>query len=139
MPRLNTDQLAKHCQAPLRPIYIISGDEALLVQEACDTLRHAARQQGFSERELYHNDASMNWQHLLQSANSMSLFAERKVIEVRNASAKPSDAAKQALLEYAANPNPDTLLILIFPKLDGSTQKAKWYTALDAVGASLTI
>ncbi len=139
MPRLNADQLSKHCQAPLLPLYIISGDEPLLVQEACDSLRHAAKQQGFSERELYHGDANMNWQHLLQSANSMSLFAERKVIEVRNSSAKPNDAAKQALLEYAANPSPDTLLILVFPKLDRNTQKAKWYSALESVGGSLTI
>lgn len=139
MPHLNADQLGNHCKGPLLPIYLISGDEHLLVQEACDTLRHAARAQGYTERELYHTDGNLDWHQLLQSANSMSLFAERKIIEVRSHNAKPNDAAKAALLSYASNPSPDTLLLLVFPKIDRATQKAKWHQALEAAGGTLTI
>jgi DNA polymerase-3 subunit delta len=139
MPRLNVDQLSAHCAGRLLPIYIISGDEPLLLQEACDTLRQAARQQGYTERELYHADGNLDWQQLLQNANSLSLFADRKIIEVRNPTGKLSDAAKQALLAYSANPNPDTLLLLIFPKIDRTTQNTKWYKALDAVAMSIQI
>lgn len=139
MAKINADQLAQHCSGQLLPVYIISGDESLLVQESCDNLRKAARAQGFSERELYHTDGGLDWQQLLQSANSMSLFAERKIIEVRSHNAKPNDVAKKALEEYCKNPSPDTLLLLVFPKIDRNTQKAKWFKALDAVGGSIQI
>lgn len=139
MARINAEQLQNHCNSPLLPVYFITGDEPLLVQESCDMLRQAARTQGFSERELYHTDANLDWQQLLQSANSMSLFAERKIIEVRSHTAKPNDAAKQALLEYCKNPSPDTLLILVFPKIDRATQNTKWFKAVDSVGGTLQI
>lgn len=139
MARINADQLAQHTSQPLLPIYVISGDEPLLVQEALDTLRAAARKQGFSERELYHTDAALDWQQLLQSANSLSLFAERKIIEVRSHNAKPNDAAKKALQEYASNPSPDTLLLLVFPKLDRTTTNGKWFKAIDAIGGHIQI
>ena len=139
MAKINADQLNQHCKNALLPVYIISGDEPLLVQEACDALRQAAREQGFSERELYHTEGGLDWQQLLQSANSLSLFAERKIIEVRSHTAKPNDAAKKALEAYSQNPSPDTLLLLIFPKIDRNTQKAKWFKGLDAIGGSIQI
>lgn len=139
MAKINADKLANHCSGKLLPVYIVSGDEPLLVQEACDTLRQGARAQGFSERELYHTDSSLDWQQLLQSANSMSLFAERKIIEVRSHNSKPNDAAKNALLEYSKNPSPDTLLMLIFPKIERATQNAKWFKAIDAVAGNIQV
>lgn len=139
MAKINAEQLAKHCASQLLPIYIVSGDEPLLVQEACDTLRQAARSQGFSERELYHTDTSLDWQQLLQSANSLSLFAERKIIEVRSHTSKPNDTAKKALLAYSKNPSPDTLLILIFPKIERATQNTKWFKTLDAVSGNIQV
>lgn len=139
MPKIHADQLNKHVKGGLLPVYIISGDEPLLIQEACDTLRHAARTQGFKERELYHTDANLDWQQLLQSANSMSLFAERKIIEVRNHTSKPNDAAKKALQTYVANPSPDTLLILIFPKIERATQNTKWFKAIESASGNIQI
>ena len=82
MARINADQLASHIKNALPPVILITGDEALVVQESCDAVRAAARKQGFTERELHHTDAGFSWDQLLQSANSLSLFSEKKIIEM---------------------------------------------------------
>lgn len=136
--KLRWDQLARHAAEPLRPVYVIHGDEILLQQEACDTLRAAARRQGFSERELHHAERGADWNELLASANNLSLFGDRKLLEIRF-SGKPDAAAAATLERYAEDPSPDTLLILILPKLDGTAQKAKWFLACESAGASLQL
>src|SRR5690606_40751559 len=87
--------------------YLICGDEPLLAQEAADAIRAAARANGFDERELFHADANFDWQRLLSEANALSLFAARKVLEVRIATGKPGDKGSAALQEYCARPSPD--------------------------------
>lgn len=136
--KLRYEQLARHLQSPLQPVYLLAGDEILLQQEAADSLRQAARQQGFSERELHHAERGADWGELLASANTLSLFGDRKLLEIRFSS-KPDAAAASALEKYAANPSPDTLLLLLLPKLDGTVQKTKWFTACEQVGASLML
>lgn len=136
--KLRWDQLPRHVREPLRPVYLLYGDETLLQQEAGDLMRQAARAQGFSERELFHADRGADWNELLASANNLSLFGDRKLIEIRF-SGKPDAAAAAALERYAASPSPDTLLLLVLPKLDGSAQKAKWFVACENAGASLQL
>lgn len=127
--KLNPAQLGKHLQGSLAPVYVVSGDEPLLCQEACDAIRSACRQQGFSERQVFNADNQFDWGHLLQAGASLSLFAEKRVLELRIPSGKLSDKGA-ALLEYLARPAEDTLLLISLPKLDGSTQKSKWAKAL---------
>lgn len=136
--KLRWDQLARHVREPLRSLYLLHGDEVLLQQEAGDLLRQAARAQGFSERELFHAERGADWNELLASANTLSLFGDRKVIEIRF-TGKPDAAAAAALERYAASPSPDTLLLLVLPKLDGSAQKSKWFTACENAGASVQL
>lgn len=136
--KLRPDQLARHGSEPLRPLYVVHGDEVLLQQEAADTLRQAARKQGFSERELHHAERGADWNELLASANNLSLFGDRKLLEIRF-SGKPDATAASALEKYAADPSPDTLLLLLLPKLDGSAQKAKWFVACENAGASVQL
>ena len=102
--KLRWDQLQRHVAEPLRPVYVVHGDEILLLQEAGDTLPRAARSQGYSERELHHADRGADWGELLASANTLSLFGDRKLLEIRF-SGKP-DAAAAAALE-GAEPPPD--------------------------------
>lgn len=128
--KLSPVQLGKHLQGPLASIYTVSGDEPLLCQEACDAIRAAARQQGFDERQVFHVDASFDWGQLYEAGASLSLFAEKRLIELRLPSGKPGDKGAKALLDYLARPAEDTLLLLQLPKLDGSTQKTKWAKAL---------
>ncbi|MFJ4145034.1 DNA polymerase III subunit delta [Pseudomonas sp. NPDC089734] len=128
--KLAPAQLNKHLQGTLAPVYVISGDDPLLCQEAADAIRTAARQQGFDERQVFSADASFDWGTLLLAGASMSLFAERRLLELRLPSGKPGDKGAAALMEYCANPAEDTLLLISLPKLDGSAQKTKWGKAL---------
>ncbi len=137
MAKLNADQLARHL-AKLAPVYLVSGDEPLLVQEACDSIRSAARKQGFSERELFHAEGQFDWQQVVQSGNSLNLFAERKIIEVR-LTGKFTEAAGKALVEFCRNPSPDNLLLLVSPKLDKNAQNSGWYKAVDQTGGILAL
>ncbi|KRW57507.1 DNA polymerase III subunit delta [Pseudomonas sp. TTU2014-080ASC] len=128
--KLNPSQLSKHLQGNLSPVYVVSGDEALLCQEATDAIRTAARQQGHSERQVFNADTNFDWGTLLQAGASLSLFAEKRILELRIPNGKPGDKGTAALLEYLTRPAEDTILLINLPKLDGSTQKTKWAKAL---------
>jgi len=127
--KLNSTQLGKHLQGNLSPVYVVSGDEPLLCQEATDAIRAAARQQGFSERQVFNAENNFDWGNLLQASASLSLFADKRLLELRLPNGKPSDKGA-ALLEYLARPAEDSILLINLPKLDGSTQKSKWAKAL---------
>lgn len=128
--KLNPAQLGKHLQGQLAPVYVVSGDEPLLCQEACDAIRTSVRARDFSERQVFNAEANFDWGLLLEASASLSLFAEKRLLEVRLPSGKPGDKGAAALLEYLARPPEDTVLLLSLPKLDGSTQKTKWAKAL---------
>ena len=128
--KLAPAQLAKHLQGPLAPVYVVSGDEHLLCQEAGDAIRAATRAQGFSERQVFHAENGFDWGQLIEAGASLSLFAEKRLLELRIANGKPGDKGAAALLEYLARPAEDTVLLISLPKLDGSTQKTKWAKAL---------
>ncbi|KNX76392.1 DNA polymerase III subunit delta [Pseudomonas sp. 250J] len=128
--KLAPAQLNKHLQGQLAPVYIVSGDDPLLCQEAADAIRGAARQQGYDERQVFSADANFDWGNLLLAGASLSLFAQRRLLELRLPSGKPGDKGAAALMEYCANPAEDTLLLISLPKLDGSAQKTKWGKAL---------
>jgi DNA polymerase-3 subunit delta len=137
--RLRFETLASHVQQPLLPIYWVSGDEPFQVDEASKLLRQAAQQQGYSERQVYHVERGFHWEQLQQSADSLSLFAERKLIELRLPSGKPGTDGSKALQAYASNAPADTLLLIISGKLEPAAQKSKWFTAMETAGALLQI
>lgn len=128
--KLNPAQLGKHLQGSLAPVYVISGDEPLLCQEAEDAIRAAARAQGVSERQVFHAESGFDWGLLYEAGASLSLFAEKRLIELRIGNGKPGDKGAAALLEYLKRPPEDTVLLVSLPKLDGATQKTKWAKAL---------
>ena len=136
---LNQTQLSSHLQQGLRPAYLVSGDEPLLTQESCDAIRAACRQQGFTEREVFDIDSRFKWDNVLHSLNSMSLFADRKLIELRFSSSKIGDDGSKGLQAVAENLNPDTIILVSMPKIDKATQNSKWYKALDTIGASIQV
>lgn len=128
--KLNAGQLERHLKGTLSLVYVVSGDDPLLTQEAAEQIRQAADQQGFSERQILNVDAHFDWDSLLEANNSLSLFAERRLLELRIPTGKPSEAGTQALLEYLTRPNPDNLLLISLPRLDGPTQRTRWAKAL---------
>lgn len=128
--KLSPTQLGKHLQGSLAPVYVVSGDEHLLCQEACDAIRAACRQQAFSERQVLSVESGFDWGQLLEAGANLSLFAEKRLLELRIPNGKPGDKGAAALLHYLARPAEDTVLLISLPKLDGSTQKTKWAKAL---------
>lgn len=130
--QIKPDQLAARLKQNALPLIWISGDEPLLVQEACDSVRAFARAQGFTEREVLDAGANFKWEQLLSSGNSLSLFAERKLIDLRLNSGKLDEDARAALGEYLDNPNPDNLLLLTTGKIEKQAQSTKWFSALES-------
>ncbi|TWI54246.1 DNA polymerase III delta subunit [Pseudomonas duriflava] len=128
--KLNANQLSKHLQGTLAPLYVVSGDDPLLCQEACDAIRAAARSQGFEERQVFNAEANFDWAQLYEAGASLSLFAQKRLIELRIPNGKPGDKGAEALLRYNARPAEDTVLLISLPKLDGNSQKSKWAKAL---------
>ncbi|MDH5601415.1 MAG: DNA polymerase III subunit delta [Gammaproteobacteria bacterium] len=137
--KLNFNQLGNHLEKSLQPVYFISGDEPFQLDESVSMIREAAKAQGFTEREVYHVDRSFDWDQLTYSADSMSLFATRKIIELRIPGAKPGDKGSKALVAYTSQLPEDTLLLIVSGKLDSSQTRSKWFKAIDGVGATLAV
>lgn len=136
--RLNPPQLAGALAKTLAPVYLVAGEEPLLLQEALDAIRAAARKQGYAEREILDADKGFDWQRLLETVNTPSLFAPRRMVELR-LSAAPDAAGGKLLQELVKSPAPDVLLIVSLGKLDSRARNAAWYGALDAAGVSLYV
>jgi DNA polymerase-3 subunit delta len=137
--QLKPEQLAQHLKKGLAPVYLIHGDELLIVQEAADAIRAAARARGYSDREVFTVERDFDWNRLTEASNSLSLFAERRILEVRMPGAKPGEAGGKALRDYAARPAEDTLLLVVSGKLDAQQRKSKWVTDLEAAGAGIPV
>jgi DNA polymerase-3 subunit delta len=123
----------------LKHIYLIAGDEVLLVNEAADAIRVKARSEGFTERELHFVERSFDWAELRASSSTLSLFAERKIVELRMPTGAPGDEGAKLLIEMAEAADPDTLILVITGKLDGRTQNAKWVSAIEKQGVFVQI
>ena len=133
--RLRAEQVDSHLSKNFAPVYLVHGDEALLVLEAADAVRAAARKRGHSEREVLFVERGFDWGAFTQSAASQSLFGDRKIVELRLASGKPGAAAAQAIETYCGKLNPDMALLITMPRPEGpGWWKAGWYAAVDAAG-----
>lgn len=137
--KLRIDQVAADAARGLRPVYLISGDEALMVGEALDTLRKAAKEQDFSTRELLIAERGFDWSELTVSGQSLSLFSEKKIIDLRLPTGKPGKPGSDAICEYLASPPEDTILLISAAKLDGSAMSSRWVKAIDKAGAVIRV
>lgn len=133
--KLTSDALASHLAQKLLPAYLISGDEPLLAAEAADAVRARARAAGFTEREVHFIERAADWENVRASAGTLSLFGSRRVFEVRLGSARPGAAGAAALIALIERADPDTVLLILAPRLDRDAQAAKWVQAALAHGA----
>lgn len=136
--RLNADQLSAALARNLAGIYLVSGEEPLLVGEAADAIRAAARAAGFADRTVFFIDRSFAWDELYHASRSLSLFAERRLFELRLPSGKPDKGAGQ-LVEFASQPPPDVVCLIIAGKLDRKAADAPWVRAVEKHGVWVSI
>ena len=129
---ISSGQLNAQLRPPNRALYWVSGDDPLLMLEAGDAIRSFLRKQGFEQRDLFHVDKNFDWNNFFQLTSSLSLFAEKRVIELRFASAKPDEEGKKALQHFIDNPSADIAVMIIGPKLDKATTSTKWFANLMA-------
>jgi len=137
--RVPLHSLQGHLGKGLAPIYLLTGDEPLQLGEAADAVRAAARNQGYSEREILDVDPRFDWERLAAEASNLSLFAERRIIDLRIDSGKPGTSGSKALAGYAARPADDTLLLITLPRLDKKQLSSKWVKALDKAGVMVQV
>ncbi|MBS1227536.1 MAG: polymerase delta subunit [Proteobacteria bacterium] len=136
---LKGEQLAAHLERELKAVYVVYGDEPLLVIEAADAIRAAARRGGFDERNVLTAMAGFNWVELHHAAGNMSLFGGRTLIDLRIPTGKPGREGGAAIQDYCANPSPDALLLVTLPGLDWSDEKAAWLKALTDAGVAIKL
>jgi DNA polymerase III subunit delta len=135
-------QLTAHLQRGLKPLYTLHGDEPLLIQEAADAIRAAARAQGHTERTVHTvAGAHFDWSAVLASGSSLSLFADKHIVEVRIPSGKPGKDGSVALQQLAESVAGDdnTLTLVLLPRLDAASQKTAWFSALDGAGVVIKV
>jgi DNA polymerase-3 subunit delta len=140
--QVTAPQLAGQLQRGLKSLYTLHGDEPLLIQEAADAIRAAAREQGHTERTVHTvAGAHFDWSEVLASSSSLSLFADKQIVEIRVPSGKPGKDGSLALQQIAASAqgNDSTLTLVILPKLDGMTLKGAWFAALDSHGTTVKV
>ena len=128
------DQLASVVAKVAYPVYMVSGDEPLQQMESLDLIRSYLRDNDFSEREVLDVDAQFDWQRLMDEAANMSLFATRRIVELRLPSAKPGRQGSQVLKDYLSRPPEDTVLIINAGKIDGNSKKSAWFKAVEQSG-----
>jgi len=137
--RVYPDRLTGHLGTQLAAAYLVSGDEPLQAIECCDAIRTAARDAGHTTREVLDAGSGFDWQQLTAEAAAFSLFAEKKIIDLRIPNGKPGAEGSRALVAYCSDPPPDTLLLLTLPKIDRQQQNSKWFKAVDALGVVIQV
>ncbi len=136
--KLQPAQLAQQLKKGLAPVYLVTGDEPLLVQECCDQIRKAARDGGYPDRLTFHADQPGSWSAIAGELNAMSLFSERRRIEVHLANGKVGDG-RAVLEQMLQEPPEDIILLLIGSRLDAAETRRKWYKALQNKGVHIPV
>ncbi|MFI3136317.1 MAG: DNA polymerase III subunit delta [Methylococcaceae bacterium] len=137
--RLNLQQLGEALQKKIAPVYFLSGDEPLQLGEAADAIRKTARQAGFSEREVMTVDTHFEWHSLGEAAGSLSLFADKRILDLRVPDGKLGNDGSKALQAYCEHPPSDTLLLITSAKLASASLKTRWFEAIDKSGVVVQI
>ena len=135
--QLRPEQLPAHLGQPLAPLYLLHGDAPLLVIEAGDAIRAAARKQGFDEREVLIVGSGFKWDELFLAAGNMSLFGGNKLVDLRMPSGKPGREGSEALQRYISTLGPGIVTLITLPELDWQAKKAAWVIALSNAGVSI--
>jgi len=136
--QITPDRIDQHLASTLAPVYLVHGDEPLVIEEVCDRIRAAARERGYAERTVMSVEGKFDWEQVQAAAGALSLFSDQRLIELRIPSGRPGEAGARVLSAYASEPPADTLLLVITGRLDGSARKSKWVKSLESAGVGVT-
>jgi DNA polymerase-3 subunit delta len=137
--QIKLDDLAAHLARGMQALYVVHGDEPLLALEAGDAIRAAARSAGATERDVLVAEPGFKWDAFLAANANASLFGDRKCVDLRVPSGKPGVEGAAALEAYAANPNPDNVILVTLPRVDRAVQSSAWFTALAEAGVTIAV
>jgi DNA polymerase-3 subunit delta len=137
--KLTPDSLRSHLTGEPARAYLVSGDEALLVAEAADAIRVCVRRAGFEEREVHFIERVADWEAVRATANNLSLFGSRKLIELRLPSGKPGVGGGNAIVELLRDPSPDNVYLMLTGKLEREQNNSAWVKAFESAGARLPV
>lgn len=137
--KISANQLSSHLQKKIAPCYLVSGDEHLLVDEALDQIRATAREQGFASRELHVATAGFDWLQLRNASSNLSLFAEKRIVELRLPTGKPGRVGSQAIVDFVGYTDAELMLIVCAPKLERSAESSKWVKTINQHGVCLPL
>ncbi len=135
---ISSEELPNQLSAGLKPLYVIYGDAPLLAIEAADSIRAAARAAEYIERETFIVEPHFKWDQLRASAQSLSLFATRKIVDIRIPSGKPGVEGGQALQDYCATLSEDVLTLITLPRMDKAARDSKWFSVLQKHGVIIS-
>ena len=137
--QLRLNQLAAHLAKGIAPLYVVHGDEPLLVIEGADRIRNAARAAGYDEREVLVAEPGFKWEALTAAGRNLSLFGSRKLIGLRIPSGKPGVEGARALEACAHNPGADAVTLITLPRVDRAAQASAWFTALEEAAVVVAV
>src|SRR5258706_1141343 len=137
--QLRSGDLAAQLKKSLLPSYVIQGDEPLVAMEAADAVRAAARRAGYSEREVLEPGRGFDWSEFTHATGSLSLFAAKKIVELRLPTGKPGPQGSAAIAAYCERPSEDQLLLVTLPRLDRTGQGSAWFNALARLGVVVDV
>ena len=137
--QLRAEQLAAHLSGKLASLYVLHGDEPLLVIEAGDAIRAAARAKGFSEREVLVAGAGFKWDELMLAAGNLSLFGENKLVDLRIPTGKPGRDGGDMLARYCERLPDGVMTLVTLPQLDWQVRKSAWFNALAQAGVAIEL
>lgn len=129
--KIRGDQLSSTLTRQSAPLYWLAGDEILLLREAADEVRRHWREAGFAEREVFHVEQGFDWNDFLYQLDATSLFAERKLIELRLYGAKLDARGREAITAWLDKAPEDYRVLITGPRIDSSVLSAKWFRNLD--------
>ncbi len=137
--QLKADQLDQHLARSLEPLYVIHGDEPLLSLEAADAIRVAARTAGCAERDVFIAERGFDWANLAHAASGMSLFADRKLIELRIPTGKPGPEGSEAIVAYCDRLVTENVTVVSVPRLAKAEQNSAWFGALQKLAVVVNV
>jgi DNA polymerase III subunit delta len=135
--RIDSGQLPQQLARGLKPLYVVFGEELLLAIESADLIRAKAREAAFDERRILVAEAGFDWSELRMTGDSLSLFATKRLIDLRIPSGKPGKDGSEALQDFARKLPDDTIALISLPRIDRQAQASKWFEALEAAGVAV--